>query len=297
MPATCRGSSISRKGGCEMDRRLCGAFVVSVCWIACCHSDGAVVEFPAVSPCRALTSGPQEHLLASYYGSTRGTTPQRYVTVLRTDVTDRIPTENDPATLAPFVDVRTKEFIPLTQTRAWNFQQGVCTGWARRGFADHLQRFPQRAFRFGHHGRPHETRAEGDRLPGQRRIAQRQRGGQHQLREAAHHATRLRLRRRRAGHPQERPVPRRRRPVPGRSRNGPGQTSGFHCPGQAAGARGARQGDRVFQSHAVQPGRQQDLLAGAGDSEPQHDIADVNRDGSNLQQCFPTAGAVRISTG
>lgn len=111
-----------------MDRRLCGAFVVSVCWIACCHSDGAVVEFPDVSPCRALTSGPHEHLLASYYGINSWDRSQRYVTVLRTDVTNRIPTEDDPATLA-LVDVRTKEFIPLTQTRAWNFQQGCMAHW------------------------------------------------------------------------------------------------------------------------------------------------------------------------
>ena len=111
-----------------MGRRLCRTFVVCLYLISCCHSDGAVVEFPDVSPCRVLTNGPKEHLLASYYGINSWDLSQRYVTVLQTLVKDRIPTENDPATLA-LVDVRTTEFIPLVQTRAWNFQQGCMAHW------------------------------------------------------------------------------------------------------------------------------------------------------------------------
>ena len=83
---------------------------------------------PTCRPAGSATNGPEEHLLASYYGINSWDLSQRYVTVLQTLVKDRIPTEKDPATLA-LVDVRTKEFIPLAQTRAWNFQQGCMAHW------------------------------------------------------------------------------------------------------------------------------------------------------------------------
>ena len=44
--------------------------------------DGLVVEFPLVSEPIAITSGPQEHLFASYYGINSWSADQRYVTVL-----------------------------------------------------------------------------------------------------------------------------------------------------------------------------------------------------------------------
>ena len=104
-----------------MNRRslvmVAGALSLIVCCLA--EAKSTMVNFPQVSPCRTLTTGPQEHLFASYYGINQWDASQRYVTVLETDVKDRIPTENDAATLA-LVDVRTKELIPLTQTRAWN---------------------------------------------------------------------------------------------------------------------------------------------------------------------------------
>ena len=113
-----------------MNRRSLVMVAVAACLMVCCHAQahGTVVDFPQVSPCRALTTGPQEHLLASYYGINSWDASQRYVTVLETDIKDRIPTENDAATLA-LVDVRTKGLIPLTQTRAWNFQQGCMAHW------------------------------------------------------------------------------------------------------------------------------------------------------------------------
>jgi hypothetical protein len=91
-------------------------------------SEDNTVHFPTVSECRAMTSGPKEHLFASYYGINSWNSTQRYATVLETDIQDRLPTENEPATLG-LVDMRTMEFIPLTQTRAWNFQQGCMAHW------------------------------------------------------------------------------------------------------------------------------------------------------------------------
>jgi len=84
--------------------------------------------FPKVSKAVAVTSGPKEHFFASYYGINSWSADQRYVTVLETPIKYRLPTENDPATLG-LVDLKTKEFIPLTETCAWNFQQGCMAHW------------------------------------------------------------------------------------------------------------------------------------------------------------------------
>ncbi len=86
------------------------------------------VRFPAISECRAMTSGPKEHLFASYYGINSWDSTQRYATVLETDIQDRLPTEDEPATLG-LVDMETLKFTPLVQTRAWNFQQGCMAHW------------------------------------------------------------------------------------------------------------------------------------------------------------------------
>lgn len=89
---------------------------------------GLIVEFPAVSKPVAITSGPNEHLFASYYGINSWSADQRYVTVLQTPIKYRLPTENDPAILG-LVDLETNEFLPLAETRAWNFQQGCMAHW------------------------------------------------------------------------------------------------------------------------------------------------------------------------
>ena len=92
------------------------------------NHDGLNIKFPIVSEPMAITSGPEEHLFASYYGINSWSADQRYVTVLETPIKYRLPTENDPATLG-LVDLETNEFIPLAETRAWNFQQGCMAHW------------------------------------------------------------------------------------------------------------------------------------------------------------------------
>ncbi|MEM9659058.1 MAG: hypothetical protein AAF961_11920, partial [Planctomycetota bacterium] len=86
-------------------------------------ADGGVVAFPEIVAVDAITVGPQDHFYASYYGINSWSADQRYATVLETDLQDRLPTENDPAILG-LVDMETRKFLPLTETRAWNFQQG-----------------------------------------------------------------------------------------------------------------------------------------------------------------------------
>lgn len=89
---------------------------------------GLITKFPNVSEPVAITSGPKEHLFASYYGINSWSANQRYATVLETTLKYGLPTENDPATLG-LVDMEAYEFIPIAETRSWNFQQGCMAHW------------------------------------------------------------------------------------------------------------------------------------------------------------------------
>lgn len=86
------------------------------------------VNFPEISEPVQLIDNGKEHLYASYYGINSFSANQKYATVLETDIKFRLPTENDPATLG-LVNLETLEFIPITTTRAWNFQQGCMAHW------------------------------------------------------------------------------------------------------------------------------------------------------------------------
>lgn len=103
-------------------------FVVSQQSIAQNEKSQNQVLFPKVSDPIQLVDNGKEHLYASYYGINSFSKNQKYATVLETDIKFRLPTENDPAVLG-LVDLATREFIPLTTTRAWNFQQGCMAHW------------------------------------------------------------------------------------------------------------------------------------------------------------------------
>jgi hypothetical protein len=92
------------------------------------EGNGLTVKFPIVSEPVQITKDDKEHLFASYYGINSFSKSQQYVTVLETEVKHHLPDENEPATLG-LVDLDTQEFIPLTQTGAWNFQQGCMAHW------------------------------------------------------------------------------------------------------------------------------------------------------------------------
>lgn len=99
--------------------------------IAACNSSesgGMQVHFPKVTGPIQITSDDKEHLYASYYGITSFDASQRYAVVLQTDIRYRLPEVNEPA-LMGLVDLETHEFIPLAETRAWNFQQGNMAHW------------------------------------------------------------------------------------------------------------------------------------------------------------------------
>ena len=103
--------------------------VMSIIITGCKAKDKILcVEFPEVSKPIAITTGPNEHLFASYYGINSWSADERFVIVLETPIKYRLPTENDPAIIG-LVDIQTNEFIPLAETRAWNFQQGCMAHW------------------------------------------------------------------------------------------------------------------------------------------------------------------------
>ncbi|NLC81754.1 MAG: hypothetical protein GX748_11275 [Lentisphaerae bacterium] len=86
-------------------------------------------DFPAFSAPRAMTSGPKDHLFASYYAINAWSADGRYATVLETEVKDRLPTEQDAAVLGVVDAQDGNRFIPLTETRCWNFQEAAMAHW------------------------------------------------------------------------------------------------------------------------------------------------------------------------
>ena len=85
--------------------------------------------FPAFSKARAITGGPHEHFLASYYGVNAWSPDGRYVLVLETDVNGRLPKPEEKATLG-IVDLHgDNRFIPVAETTCWNFQEGTMAHW------------------------------------------------------------------------------------------------------------------------------------------------------------------------
>jgi len=91
-------------------------------------SDKKCVTFPDIVGPIQITNNEKEHLFASYYGINSFDQSERYATVLQTDIKYRLPDETDPATIG-LVDLKTYNFIPLTVTYAWNFQQGCMAHW------------------------------------------------------------------------------------------------------------------------------------------------------------------------
>jgi hypothetical protein len=86
------------------------------------------VAFPEITGPFRITNNDKEYLFASYYGINSFSHSEQYATVLQTDLKYKLPEETDPATLG-LVDLKTYEFIPLTVTHAWNFQQGCMAHW------------------------------------------------------------------------------------------------------------------------------------------------------------------------
>lgn len=94
---------------------------------SCCQP--ALTPFPEVSDPIAVTSGPHDHFLASYFGINSWSKDYRYISVLETDINGRLPEEGETCTLG-VVDLEDgNKFIPVAETRTWNFQEAAMCFW------------------------------------------------------------------------------------------------------------------------------------------------------------------------
>jgi len=112
-------------------RKIRGCALRSLVLLVVAMAAGAATaqEFPTFSKPRAITFGPKEHLFASYYAINAWSADGRYATVLETDIKNRLPTENDVAVLGVVDAQDNNRFIPLTDTRCWNFQEATMAHW------------------------------------------------------------------------------------------------------------------------------------------------------------------------
>ena len=86
-------------------------------------------DFPKVGKPRAITRGPKEHLLASYFAIDSWSPDFRYVLALETDLNGRLPRTGERCTLG-LVDLGDgNRFIPVTTTACWNFQEAAMAFW------------------------------------------------------------------------------------------------------------------------------------------------------------------------
>ena len=76
---------------------------------------------------RQITRGPKFHF-KPYYDMQPWDSSGRYFLCMESDFQDRPPEAGDALTLG-MVDLDSDEFIPVAQTRAWNFQQGCMPHW------------------------------------------------------------------------------------------------------------------------------------------------------------------------
>lgn len=95
------------------------------------HWNRRLPDFPKLSKPRAVTKGPKEHFFASYSGINSWSYDTRYILALETDVNGRLSKENEPCTIGVIDTSDDNKFIPVSQTRAWNFQEAAMGHWLK----------------------------------------------------------------------------------------------------------------------------------------------------------------------
>ena len=87
-----------------------------------------LAPFPELSAPRAVTQGPHDHFLANYFAINAWSPDNRHLLTLETDLKDELP-DGRPCTLG-LVDLADgNRFIPVMETRAWNFQEAAMAHW------------------------------------------------------------------------------------------------------------------------------------------------------------------------
>ncbi len=89
----------------------------------------ALTPFPEVGEPYAITQGPDDHLLANYFGINAWSPDNRYVAVLETDANGRLVKEGESADIC-LVDLKDgNKLIPIAKTVCWNFQEAAMFHW------------------------------------------------------------------------------------------------------------------------------------------------------------------------
>ena len=89
----------------------------------------AETPFPEFGAPRALTGGAHEHLLASYFAIDAWSPDLRYLLALETDLNGRLPEREDVAKLGLIDLWNGNKWMPVTETRCWNFQEAAMGHW------------------------------------------------------------------------------------------------------------------------------------------------------------------------
>ena len=85
--------------------------------------------FPTWHAPRAVTQGPHEHLLASYFAIDSWSPDKRYMLVLETDLNGRLPEAGERCTIGVVDLADGNRFIPVSTTACWNFQEAAMGHW------------------------------------------------------------------------------------------------------------------------------------------------------------------------
>ncbi len=110
-----------------MNRRdfLAALGLASALFPGCAHRAEAAPA-PKTSV-RRVTSGPKHHFFG-YYGVCPWNGSETKLLAIETPFQDRLPEPGEPAVIG-VVDPETGAFAPVTETRAWNLQQGAMMHW------------------------------------------------------------------------------------------------------------------------------------------------------------------------
>ena len=105
---------------------LGGALVSQALWGSIKNRTSSQDGFPEFIV-RKLTGGPKHHF-CGYYGICPWNKSQTHLLSLESDFQDRMPGLNDAAGIG-LVDAKTGRYERITETKAWNFQQGAFMHW------------------------------------------------------------------------------------------------------------------------------------------------------------------------
>ena len=88
----------------------------------------SVQPFPEFAKPRAVTRGPHDHFLANYFAINSWSPDNRYILALETDIKDKLP-DGAPCTVGLVDTGDGDRFIPVMETRTWNFQEAAMAHW------------------------------------------------------------------------------------------------------------------------------------------------------------------------